>query len=108
VSDDIKALQAEKQAIEARLAEARKAAREGAIRSILDIMTDHELTGADLGFVKPSRAPRKPRGASGPAKYRDPESGQTWVGRGKRPTWLVNALAQGRTLQSYEVAGQYQ
>jgi len=24
-----------------------------------------------------------------PAKYRDPESGATWSGRGREPSWLV-------------------
>ena len=98
---DIKALQAEKEAIEAKLAEARKASRQSAIQTILGIMSDNDLSGSDLGFTAPAKAPRKPRGSSGPVKFRDPESGQTWAGRGKRPTWLVNALAGGRSLESF-------
>jgi multidrug resistance efflux pump len=89
---------------EAQLAEARKASRQSAIQTILGIMADNDLSGADLGFVKPARAPRKPRQSSTAPKYRDIASGQTWAGRGRQPTWLVTALAQGRTLQSFEVA----
>jgi DNA-binding protein H-NS len=33
------------------------------------------------------------------AKYRDPENPElTWSGRGKRPQWVSDALASGRTL----------
>ena len=33
------------------------------------------------------------------AKYRNPgDSSQTWSGRGKRPQWVVDALAAGKTL----------
>ncbi len=97
---DINALIQQKQEIEAKLAEARKASRQSAIQTILGIMSDNDLSGSDLGFTAPAKAPRKPRGSSGPAKYRDQESGQTWAGRGKRPTWLVQALAAGRSLES--------
>jgi DNA-binding protein H-NS len=42
--------------------------------------------------------------AKGPAvvRYRD-ESGRTWVGRGKRPQWLRDALAAGRKLEEFAV-----
>jgi len=101
---DIKALQAEKEVIEAKIAEARKAAREGVAARVLELLMEAGMTFEDLGYA-PIRAQkqRKPREhiVSVAPKYRDPESGQTWVGRGKRPTWLVNALAGGRTLESF-------
>ncbi|HWK83538.1 MAG TPA: H-NS histone family protein, partial [Caldimonas sp.] len=34
-----------------------------------------------------------------PAKYTD-GSGRTWSGRGRRPGWVNEALAQGKPLQS--------
>lgn len=36
------------------------------------------------------------------ARYKD-ENGNSWVGRGKRPQWLRNALAAGRTLEEFAV-----
>lgn len=36
-------------------------------------------------------------------RYRD-ENGNVWVGRGKRPQWLRDALAGGRTLDEFRVA----
>ena len=35
-----------------------------------------------------------------PAKYRD-QSGNSWTGRGRRPRWLVAALAEGRLLDEF-------
>ena len=42
--------------------------------------------------------------AKGPAvvRYRD-ESGRSWVGRGKRPQWLREALAAGKKLEDFAV-----
>jgi DNA-binding protein H-NS len=38
-------------------------------------------------------------GAVVPPKYRHPDNpGLTWSGRGKRPTWVNEALAAGKTL----------
>jgi DNA-binding protein H-NS len=34
--------------------------------------------------------------------YRD-ETGRTWVGRGKRPQWLREQLAAGRSLEDFKV-----
>jgi DNA-binding protein H-NS len=50
-------------------------------------------------------APKKSRRASAPAqaKYRNPDDPeQTWAGRGRKPGWLVAALAQGKTLEDLE------
>ena len=35
-----------------------------------------------------------------PAKYRD-QSGNSWTGRGRRPKWLVAALAEGKLLDEF-------
>jgi len=38
------------------------------------------------------------------AKYRHPDDpSQTWSGRGKRPTWVNDALAAGKTLDDLAV-----
>jgi len=46
------------------------------------------------------RAARK--GSKVAAKFRDAD-GNTWAGRGKRPVWLREALAAGRTLEEFAV-----
>jgi DNA-binding protein H-NS len=40
------------------------------------------------------------KGSPVPAKYRHPDNPDlTWSGRGKRPTWVNEALASGKTLE---------
>lgn len=41
--------------------------------------------------------------AKAPAKFRDPASGKTWTGNGKRPGWYVAAVEAGATPESLAV-----
>jgi DNA-binding protein H-NS len=44
------------------------------------------------------------RGAKVEAKYRHPDDpSQTWSGRGKRPQWVNDALAAGKSLEDLAV-----
>lgn len=37
-------------------------------------------------------------------KYRNTEdSNETWTGRGRKPTWLVEALAAGKDIESFAI-----
>jgi DNA-binding protein H-NS len=36
-------------------------------------------------------------------KYRNPASGQTWTGRGKKPKWLEAALANGKKISDFKI-----
>ncbi|WP_227431163.1 H-NS family nucleoid-associated regulatory protein [Psychrobacter sp. I-STPA6b] len=37
-------------------------------------------------------------------KYRNPNNAdETWIGRGRKPTWLVEALEQGKKLEDFAV-----
>jgi len=38
-------------------------------------------------------------------KYRNPQTSETWSGRGKRPRWLVAAMMTGRKLEDFEING---
>ncbi len=35
-----------------------------------------------------------------PVRYRD-SAGNTWTGRGKRPGWLTQALANGKSMEDF-------
>jgi hypothetical protein len=51
--------------------------------------------------------PAAPARKSAPTKYRDPDTGATWSGRGLKPMWLRVALERrGKTLADFEVAQQ--
>jgi DNA-binding protein H-NS len=86
---------------------------DGVIERIRDAIRHYGLTAADLGLGRGGGAAKpaakktrgRRRGKSAPsavAKYRD-EQGRTWVGRGKRPQWLRDALAGGKTLADFAV-----
>jgi DNA-binding protein H-NS len=90
---------------------------DGVIDRIKEAIQHYGLSAADLGLAgaKPAAragAPRKTRRAgkakakgsrpAAAAKYRD-EQGNSWVGRGKRPQWLRDALAAGRKLEDFAV-----
>lgn len=79
--------------IQAQIAALKKQAEEvraqelgNAKAQIARIMSEYGLTLADLvplGKQKPQKT-REPV----PAKYKNPETGETWSGRGRAPLWL--------------------
>jgi len=36
-------------------------------------------------------------------KYRNPQTSETWSGRGKRPLWLVAAMRSGRKIEEFRI-----
>jgi DNA-binding protein H-NS len=55
-----------------------------------------------LGGYAGKKARGGPRGAVAP-KYRDPESGATWAGRGLKPRWLTAAMKSGKSLEHFAI-----
>jgi len=76
-----------------------------AIRAILAQMQKHGVTLDDLrsagktGVVK--KQPRKRPSVA--AKYRHPETGTTWSGRGRTPVWLAEAQKAGQSRDSFKI-----
>lgn len=105
------------EALKVQVDKARGKEVQGVIGRIRDAITAYGLTAEDLGFstkAKPGRKPgvklaaaKKPaRKTSGKTtraiKYRN-EAGEGWVGRGKRPQWLRDALDKGAKLEDFAV-----
>lgn len=89
-----KQLIAEKEALEARLAEMRATEIAGVIEQIQALMAEYDLTVEDIA---PKRRRGRPAGshtqgvatkAPLPPKYLDPKTGNTWSGRGRAPAWI--------------------
>ena len=38
-------------------------------------------------------------------KYRNPQTSETWSGRGKQPRWLVAAIKTGRKIEDFAIGG---
>ena len=69
----------------------------GKVKSVIDKLL--EQNGLTLGDLYPRAAMKRSR-----AKYINPKnSEQTWAGRGRKPTWFIEAVAQGRTLDELRV-----
>jgi DNA-binding protein H-NS len=37
-------------------------------------------------------------------KYRNPQTSETWSGRGKRPRWLIAAVKSGRKIEEFRIS----
>lgn len=88
-----KQLLAQKEALEAQLAEMRATEVAGVIEQIRTLMEQYGLSIEDIdGRLRRGRpvgsgtanAAKQPL----PPKYLDPKSGKTWSGRGRAPAWL--------------------
>lgn len=90
---------------------------EDVVSRIRDAVQHYGLTAEDLGLAPKARRaakagtqPAAKKGRKGAAakpaaraaKFRD-ETGRSWGGIGKRPQWLRDALAGGKTLQDFAV-----
>ena len=66
-----------------------------------------ELVGGTAQASRPGGKARQPRkvATSPPAKYRNPETGATWSGRGRMPKWLALAGEQGRSREEFATKG---
>lgn len=58
-----------------------------AIQKIKDLMQLHGVTIDDLSSVRRAK-PTKVKG-SVPPQFKNPETGETWTGRGRAPLWLA-------------------
>jgi len=82
--------------------------RQPVIRSIVKSMREYDITPEEIidafnkgSARKASKSAKSNTGARGPRgpvppKYRHPDTGETWTGRGKAPRWVTDAEAAGR------------
>lgn len=89
LQDQIAKLQAEAEQV-------RKNEIADVITDIRNKMAEFGITLKDLGPVAKSKGRRKAATSASPAKYRNPATGETWTGKGRRPRWIVEAENQGK------------
>lgn len=80
-------LVAQKEALDAQIEAARKAEISEAVAKVKALVAEHGLTAQDV-FGSTKRGRKAGARAAVAPKYRDPESGATWTGRGKAPKWI--------------------
>ncbi|MDB5909637.1 MAG: histone family protein nucleoid-structuring protein [Massilia sp.] len=76
---------------------ARKDEINGAIKSIKDLMQLHGVTVGDLSSARSAKV-TKAKGSVA-AQFKNPETGETWTGRGRAPRWLA-----GKDKEAYRIA----
>jgi DNA-binding protein H-NS len=82
-----------------RIADLEAADKASLIEQVRELMAKGGLTVSDiLGDTKKAKAAATPKGAP---KYLNTATGESWGGRGAKPKWLVEAVAQGATLESF-------
>lgn len=65
-----------------------------------------EMAGASGFDLAELLSGKRAAGKRGPVavKYRNPKDpSQTWTGRGRKPTWMVEALKKGAKIESFAV-----
>jgi len=82
-----------------KVAERLRINKDAVIKEILSLMSKNDVTLSDLiAADKAGKAARQSQSAGG--KYRNPETGETWTGRGRKPKWILAAEKAGRALSS--------
>ncbi|KVQ09999.1 DNA-binding protein [Burkholderia ubonensis] len=85
-------LQAQIEVLQAQAESVRLEEKKAAVSRIREAIALYDLTPGDLFGDLFGDLPRKPRRRAKrgpvPPKYRDPQSGATWSGRGREPLWI--------------------
>ena len=85
--ESLQDLMQQKQALELKIQQARKEQTAAAVAQCRELIAQYDLTEADL-FGGRGRVRVAATGSKVAPKYRDPETGATWTGRGKPPRWI--------------------
>ena len=101
-------IQKEIDKLEKKMQQLKAKERKPMIASIVKSMRDYDISLEDIAVIynrkSATRAASKAAGSTAarpaskrviPPKYRDPNTGATWTGRGKAPRWISDAEATG-------------
>ena len=88
-------LVAQREAIEAQIAQIRAEVQADALATVRNIIRLHNLS---LNDVFERKNATKPAAAKVAPKYRDPATGTLWTGRGRAPLWFDKSRVQDFSL----------
>ncbi|WP_081470052.1 H-NS histone family protein [Acidovorax delafieldii] len=83
-----KELLAQREALDAQIASARKAETSAAVQTARQLVAEFSLSVNDV-FGGQRKATRSNKGSTVAPKYRNTATGETWTGRGKAPKWIA-------------------
>jgi len=103
IQKEIARLKKQAQALQARQ-------RPPVIASIVKSMREYDISPEEITTAynkkNPVRTATRTKSAPAakrtvPAKYKDPQSGATWSGRGKAPRWIRDAETEGKSRDQF-------
>lgn len=83
-----KELLAQREKLEKQIEETKAKEFATVVSEIKQKIADYGITAADLGMARIKRT-KSYQSMNVMPKYRDPQTGATWSGRGKPPTWIA-------------------
>ncbi|MCC5612925.1 H-NS histone family protein [Nostoc sp. CHAB 5834] len=104
----LKVLLQQREELERQIREATTKERGEALTSIRDLVATYQIDASEVFGNKrgrPSMAKGANKGTRPPVlpKYRNPESGETWTGRGMKPKWVTAALSSGKKMEDLAI-----
>src|SRR5689334_5268992 len=99
---DIQSLLQQREELERQIKQMQDSARSDALAQIRELMSQYNLRPEELTASRAAKKGSKTGGTVAP-KYRDPETGSTWSGRGLKPKWVTAALDSGKTLNDLAI-----
>lgn len=77
--------------------------RAGVIEDVRRKIAEYGISATELKLTGRSSGGKRAAAAKTAPKYRGP-AGETWSGgRGRKPRWVTEALAAGKSLSDYEI-----
>ncbi|QNP50612.1 H-NS histone family protein [Diaphorobacter aerolatus] len=90
MTDSYKDLLKQREDLEKRIGEARRQELSTAVTQVRNLVAEYGLTAQDVFPTGRGSRASATSGVKVAPKYRNPETGETWTGRGKAPKWIQN------------------
>ena len=99
----LKELLAQREELERQIKDFEVANREEGLKKVREVMAEYGLQVSDLTLSGEPKQKASRKMGKVAAKYRNPETGESWSGRGLRPNWLKAALEGGKALEDFAI-----
>lgn len=101
----LKELLAQREELERQIKDFEVANREEGLKKVRELLAEYGLQVSDLTMsaAEPKQKAAGRKMGKVAAKYRNPETNESWTGRGLRPKWLKAALDSGKTLEDFAI-----
>jgi DNA-binding protein H-NS len=103
-------LLAQREELERQISSTQTAERSEVISKVKALMSEYNLSIEDIQKAdKPGRKGKSTgeggsaKGSTVAAKFKDPDTGASWSGRGLQPRWLNAALADGKKIEDFAI-----